>query len=65
MKHAYKKVFIIRNSDNIPLHAQEPMTLQQAINRYNREIQTDKALGIHTSVKDYNIYDIDRKEVIL
>lgn len=65
MNHPYKKVFIIRNSDNIPLHSQEPMALQEAINRYNREIATDKKLGIHESDRDYNIYDIERNEVIL
>lgn len=65
MKQAYKKVFIIRTQDNIPLYAQEPMTLQQAINRYNREIAEDKRLGLHISDRDYNIYDTERNEVVL
>ena len=65
MRHAYKKVFIVRNSDNIPLHNQEYMTLQQAVNRYNREINEAIRLNLFTSHKDFNIYDTERKEVVL
>lgn len=64
MKQAYKKVFIVRNSDNIPLK-QEYMTLQQAIYRYNREIAEAKRLGLYESDKDFNIYDTEKKEVVL
>lgn len=64
MKEAYEKVYIVRTSDNIPLK-QEYMTLQQAIYRYNLEIQEAKRLGLYTSDKDYNIYDTKRKKVVL
>lgn len=64
MKHAYKKVFIVRDCNNIPLR-QEPMTLQQAINRYNREIKEAKKLGLLQSDKDFNIYDIEKGEIVL
>ena len=65
MKHEYKKIYIIRNSDNIPLHAQEPMTLQQAVNRYKHEINELKKLGLYQSPYDFNIYDTERHEVVL
>lgn len=65
MKHEYKKIYIIRTSDNIPLHNQIPMTLQQAVNRYNREIAECKRLGIYTSPHDFNIYDTEKQEVVL
>ena len=64
MKQAYKKVFIVRNSDNIPLK-QEYMTLQQAIYRYNLEIENAKKLGLYESDHDFNIYDTEKHEVVL
>lgn len=64
MKEAYEKVYIVRTSDNIPLK-QEYMTLQQAVNRYNREIAEAKRLGLYESDKDFNVYDTKRKQVVL
>lgn len=64
MKEAYEKVYIVRNSDNIPLK-QEYMTLQQAINRYNIEIENAKKLNLYESDKDFNIYDTKRNRVVL
>ena len=64
MKEAYEKVYIVRNSDNIPLK-QEYMTLNQAIQRYNQEINEAKKLGLYVSDKDFNIYDTKREKVVL
>ena len=59
-----KEVYIVRNSDNIPLR-QEYMTLRQAVYRYNLEIENAKKLNLYTSDKDFNIYDTKREEVVL
>lgn len=64
MNSAYEKVYIVRNSDNIPLK-QEVMTLQQAVHRYNLEIENAKKLNLYTSDKDFNIYDTKRNVVVL
>lgn len=64
MNKAYEKVYIVRNSDNIPLK-QEYMTLQQAVHRYNLEIETAKKLNLYESDRDFNIYDTKRHEVVL
>jgi hypothetical protein len=61
----YKRTFIIRTDDNIPLHAQDYMTLNEAIQRYNREIATDKKLGLYDNDNQYNIYDTRTKQVVL
>jgi hypothetical protein len=64
MKEAYEKVYIVRNSDNIPLK-QDYMTLNQAIYRYNLEIANAKKLNLYTSDEDFNIYDTKRHKQVL
>lgn len=63
MKHEYQRVYCVANSDGIPFHEQpnEGYTLQEAIDRVNREVAESQRLGLGGTDKDYIIYDMSTK----
>lgn len=68
-RHAYKRIFIVRDAaTGIPLHEQEPMTMQQAVERYDREVEymvEHFKISRKDAEKAWEIYDIEKEVIVL
>lgn len=66
MKREYRRIYCVTDYRGIPLSNQEYMTLNEAIQRINREVEEAKKLGFtDTTDREYGVYDSELGKHVL